>query len=74
MASTDTTQPQGERLKKAIKWISAAQIEQPDKERMLLLRDAQIRFDLTPKESLFLEKNFTDINHGSETESGIAKK
>ncbi len=58
MTNAEQVQPQGERIRKAIKWISEEQTNKPDKERLKLLREAEIRFNLTPKESIFLEKNF----------------
>lgn len=61
MTDTSQTQPKGEKLRKAIKWISETQQEKPDKTRMAVLREAQIRFDLTPNECCFLEKNFSDV-------------
>ena len=51
-------QPLGDRLRKALKWLAETQLEKPNKERIVLLREAEIRFNLTPRESEFLEKNF----------------
>ena len=58
MGSTNNTQPQGERLKKAVKWISSSTLECPDKKRGIILREAQLRFDLTPAECEFIDSNF----------------
>jgi hypothetical protein len=58
MTATEGVQPSGDKLRKAIKWISEVQIEHPDKNRVEIIREAAIRFNLTPKECLFLEGNF----------------
>lgn len=52
--------PQEERLKKAVKWLSEIQLANPTKDRLSVIREAGIRFDLTPKESEFLEKKFKE--------------
>ncbi len=59
MSGANTVQPKGEKMRKAIKWISEVHQEHPEKSRKKILREAQIRFDLTPKESEFLESNFS---------------
>ena len=51
-------QPQGDKLRKCLKWLSEAQRDNPDKTRKQLLREAEIRFDLSPKECEFLDTNF----------------
>ena len=59
MAEIGDGKPQGERIRKAIKWLSESQLNEPHKERLALIREAGIRFNLTPKECIFLEINFT---------------
>ncbi len=49
-----TMMPEGEALRRAIKWISAEIDEQPDKPVQKLVNEAVSRFDLSPKDSEFL--------------------
>ncbi len=46
--------PEGEALRKAVKWISAELNEHPDKPVNKLVNEAVQRFDLSPKDSEFL--------------------
>lgn len=58
MACPDGVTPQGDRIRKAIKWLGAAVLTQPDKSRRQLLEQAEIRFNLTPRECEFMNHNF----------------
>jgi len=49
-----TIMPEGEALRKAVKWISAEIAEHPDKSLQGLVNEAVMRFDLSPKDSEFL--------------------
>jgi len=49
-----TVMPEGEAIKKAVKWISGELEENPGKSIRILIDDAVLRFDLSPKESEFL--------------------
>jgi len=49
-----TVQPQGEQLRKAVKWISDKRKEDPDINLAKLVDDASLQFDLSPKDSEFL--------------------
>ena len=49
-----TIQPQGEKLKKAVKWISDKRKDNPDANPAKLVDEAGFRFDLSPKDSQFL--------------------
>ena len=51
-----TIMPEGEALRKAVKWISGKLQEDPSKLLQKLVSDAVLRFDLTPKEAEFLIK------------------
>ncbi len=53
-----TTVP-GDKVKKALALVSEKLAENPDADRRKLLNDAIIRYDLTPKESEFLSRNFS---------------
>jgi hypothetical protein len=49
-----TVMPEGEALKRAIKWISGEFPENPSKSIQILIDGAVLRFDLSPKEAEFL--------------------
>ena len=46
--------PQGEALKKAIQWISEKRKEDPQIKPAILVDQAALQFDLSPKDSEFL--------------------
>ena len=48
-------------LQKAVQWIGQVMQERPDRQRNQVINDAQLRFDLTPAESEFLNHNFKDL-------------
>jgi len=58
MASTENIQPQGEKIKKAVQWISDMVQEHPEKNRRIIIKDAEIRFDLSPADCEFLDRKF----------------
>jgi len=58
MCATEKIQPSGEKMRRAIQWISEATLSCPDKNRGEILREAQMRFDLSPMECEFLTNNF----------------
>ena len=58
MGATENIQPQGDKVRKALQWISEILSEYPEKSRGELIRDAAIRFDLSPSECEFLDNNF----------------
>jgi hypothetical protein len=58
-----TLQPQGERLKKAIQWISEKRQENPDLSPAKLVDEAGFRFDLSPKDSEFLLRFVKNDDH-----------
>jgi len=49
-----TVMPEGEAIRKAVKWISSEMEASPDKTRKELLNEAVMRFDLSPKDADFL--------------------
>lgn len=57
MTASDTVQPTGEKMRKAIRWISETLQTCPEKTRHQVICEAEIRFDLSPKECRFLEEN-----------------
>ena len=60
-----TIMPEGEALRKAVKWISGKLQEDPKKLPQKLVSDAVSRFDLSPKDAEFLaefyRKGKTDV-------------
>ncbi len=62
MGDVNGVQPQSTNLKKAVAWISETVLKHPEKKRMDILRDAELRFDLSPKECQFLNSNFATIS------------
>ncbi len=49
-----TIMPEGEAIRRAVKWISGELQEDPHKSIQILINDAVLRFDLSPKEAEFL--------------------
>ena len=51
-------------LKKAVCWIGETARAHPEKKREAIITEAQLRFDLTPRECEFLNKNFLELTKG----------
>jgi nitrate reductase assembly molybdenum cofactor insertion protein NarJ len=51
-----TIQPEGENLRKAVKWISAEHQYNPARKRASLIEEACLKFDLTPMDAEYLYK------------------
>ena len=51
-----TIQPEGEQIRKAVKWFSEEKQACPDKSRLKLLEEAGIKFNLSPVEEEYLTK------------------
>ena len=49
-----TIMPEGEAIRKAVKWISDELQEDPSKSVKKLINNAVLRFDLSPKDTEFL--------------------
>lgn len=58
MGTKGNIQPTGDKLKKALKWISETTLEHPERDRDEIIREAEVRFDLSPAECEFLDSNF----------------
>ncbi len=52
-------------LQKAVSWLSEVVQEHPEKKRTKVLKDAQVRFDLTPAECEFLTEKFSGSADGN---------
>ena len=61
MAEIDKLQPSGEKIRRAVLWISETVKAHTEKKRPDILREAQIRFDLSPRECEFVDKKLCDI-------------
>ncbi|MDF1578678.1 MAG: hypothetical protein RQ753_06220 [Desulfurivibrionaceae bacterium] len=58
MNKKDSMQAPGDKVKKALKWISETVTKCPGKKRRDILKEAEIRFDLSPAECEFIDSNF----------------
>jgi len=61
MGDTNSIQGLSANLKKAVCWISEAIQLHPEKSRIKIIAEAELRFDLTPREGEFLHTNFTNL-------------
>ena len=62
----DSRLPTGsDKMKKALRWMSEAMLHSPQKKRGMVIKEAEIRFDLSPAECEFLTKNFSGTTPGS---------
>ena len=48
--------PPGDKMKKTLCWISEMQKGHPEKSRQQIISEAEIRFDLSPKECDFIDR------------------
>lgn len=53
-------QPQGEDLRKAVKWVSEERKYNPEKEVKAIVQDACMKFDLSPKDADFLLRHMLE--------------
>ena len=49
-------EPEGEDLRKAVKWISEERLDNPNKKIRQLIEAACLKFNLSPKDADFLER------------------
>ena len=62
----DSRPPIGsDKVKKALLWMSEELHNNPQKKRETVIREAEIRFDLSPAECEFLTNNFSGTTPGS---------
>ena len=57
-----TIMPEGESIRKAVKWISGELQDNPNKSLQKLVNDAVMRFDLSPKDAEFLTSFYRKEN------------
>ena len=71
MSSVEEILPSGDRMKKTLCWISEMIKNHPGKSRQQIICEAEIRFDLSPKECSFIERNLSaDVSSCDEEKSG----
>ena len=56
MPSIDAILPSSDKMKKTLCWISEMIKEHPEKNRQQIIREAEMRFDLSPKECDFIDR------------------
>jgi hypothetical protein len=52
--------PEGEDLRRAVKWVSTSIQENPGQPLMRFVQEAVFRFDLSPKDSEFLIRFYSE--------------
>ena len=52
--------PEGEQLRRAVRWISETRQETPDASLPKLINEACVKFDLSPADTEFLSRFFTE--------------
>ena len=56
--------PEGEGIRRALRWLSERRLEDPSAPRVRLIDEAATRFDLTPNEVEFLLGSWKDAAPG----------
>jgi hypothetical protein len=57
-----TIQPEGESLRKAVRWIAEEQKAGSTKTRRQLMEEASLTFNLTPMEAEYLSRSLKEIS------------
>ncbi|MFO7783645.1 MAG: hypothetical protein R6V25_03370 [Desulfatiglandales bacterium] len=57
-----TIQPKGENIRKAIRWISQQREDDPQKATSSLIQEACMRFNLTPKDEIYLDSFYRNCD------------
>jgi len=52
--------PEGEQLRRAIKWVSDKRLDDPGAGLLKLIEEACLKFDLPPKDADFLLRHFAE--------------
>ena len=60
MSAVEKILPSGEKMKKTLCWISEMLKSHPDKSRQQIISEAELRFDLSPKECDFIDRKIRD--------------
>ena len=62
--------PEGEDLRRAVKWVSTSIQEAPDSSISTLVKEAIFQFDLSPKDGEFLVRFFADVKASRNNSNG----
>ena len=60
MSAVDEIWPSGDKMKKTLCWISEMLQAHPEKNRQQVISEAEVRFDLSPKECDFIDRKIRD--------------
>lgn len=60
--------PEGEQLRRAVKWISDERLDNPGVNLSILIGKSCLKFDLAPKDEEFLMHFFTDNDSKNQDE------
>ena len=60
MSEVEKLQPTGEKMRRVVRWISETVQTYPQKNRLAILREAEIKFDLSPRECEFIEAKLNE--------------
>ena len=60
MSAVEEILPSGDKMKKTLCWISEMLKTHPEKNRQQIISEAEIRFDLSPKECDFINRKLRD--------------
>ena len=61
MSEVEKLQPTGDKMRRVVLWISETVQANPQKKRMAILREAEIKFDLSPRECEFIETKLNEV-------------
>jgi len=64
-----TVMPEGAAVRKAVQWISKMREENASQVLPLLIEQACMRYNLSPKDGEFLHRFFTEQSDGAKTQS-----
>ena len=60
MSEVEKIKPAGEKMRGVVLWISETVQANPQKNRLDILREAEIQFDLSPRECEFIETKLNE--------------
>jgi hypothetical protein len=60
MSEVEKIKPPGEKMRRVVLWISETVQANPQKNRLDILREAEIQFDLSPRECEFIETKLNE--------------
>ena len=60
MSEVEKLQPAGDKMRRVVLWISETVQTYPQKNRLDILREAEIKFDLSPRECEFIETKLNE--------------